>query len=620
MFPYGQDGTYLIWTGRLGRLFDRGSSSNGRLEAMSAVPPLGVDDAVDPVSQGVARAELFELSSDLLATFDRAGHFLDLNIAWERTLGWDRAELIGRRAVDLVHPEDFQRTVELKDHGTGETPDVVEFENRFLCKDGGYRWLQWSARLSGESWYSVARDVTDRRILEERAVRDPLTGLPNRTALIERLAQAVSRLGRHPGFVAVLFVDLDHFKVINDGRGHEAGDRFLCAAADRLRGTVREGDSVARFGGDEFVILVQDASRAFDVTDVAGRVVDALKRPIMSEGDEVVVSGSVGIALTSSPGIKPESLLHQADIAMYRAKARGGGCYELFSDQVRAEIEQRLSAERMLRLAVDEGQFILHYQPIVALPEVSVSRCEALLRWQHPVYGQVLPGEFLALAEETRLIVPIGEWVLEQACRQTRDWRRAGRDIAITVNVSTVQLDEPEFPEVVRRTLAATDLPPPALCLEITETAIMRHIGRVAPRLEALRRIGVRIAMDDFGSGYSSLAYLRSLPLDIIKIDKSFVAGIGHDAQDRSIVAGMIKLGRDTNRGVIAKGVETESLHAELVGLGCDLAQGFLYDRPCPPEQLVLDGYSSRVRPGIGDPLVIREFMRQIGIPARIRP
>ena len=573
-----------------------------------------------PPNEPGGRAELFELSTDLLATFDRAGRFADLNVAWERALGWRRDELLGRRAAELLHPDDLESTLALNQPDAEHLPNVVQFENRYRCKNGGYRWLQWNARLAEGIWYAVARDVTDRRVLEDRALRDPLTGLANRTALTERLAAAVSRLGRYGGLVAVLFVDLDHFKVINDGRGHEAGDRFLCATAARLLESVRNVDTVARFGGDEFVILLEDASRAYDVSEVAARVVDALARPIAVDGEEACIGASVGIGVTSNAGVRPESLLHEADIAMYRAKARGGGCFELFDAAVRHEVERRLTAERELRVAVDEGQLLVYYQPIVALPEATVSRCEALLRWQHPSRGLLPPSEFLPIAEEAGLIVHMGEWVLGEACRQAREWRRLGHDIAITVNVSTRQLDQPDFADLVRRMLAASDLPPSTLCLEITETAIMNDMARVAPRLEALGRVGVRIAMDDFGSGYSSLSYLRALPLDIIKIDKSFVAGIAGDPQDRAIVAGIVMLGRETNRGVIAEGVETEALHTELVGLGCDLAQGFLYDRPRPAVELALDGYSGRVRPGLGDPLVIREFMRQIGIPPRIQP
>lgn len=591
---------------RGGRMFDAGAGRGGRWVGVALARVTGLNGVSADASHHDGRdrrahTKLFELANDLLATIDASGCFVDVNPAWEKVLGWSREELLGRRAVELLHAEDLETTLALND--AADPPEVVSFENRYRCKDGSLRWLQWNARRVQGIWYAVARDVTERRGLQERALRDQLTGLPNRTALIERLEVAVARLERHPGTVAVLFVDLDHFKVINDGRGHEVGDRFLSAAAEGLLETVRGADTVARFGGDEFVILLDDVSAASVVTEVAGRVVTALRRPVSVEGDELLIGASVGVALTRDAGTSSASLLHEADIAMYRAKARGGDCFELFDDEIRAEVQQRVAAERELRIAVDEGQFVIYCQPIVSLPEASVSRCEALVRWNHPSRGLLAPAEFLSVAEETGLIVRMGEWVLGEACRTAREWRRSGRDIAITVNVSTRQLDQPDFADIVRRVLAESKLPPAALCLEITETAIMQHMSRVVPSLEALRRIGVKIAIDDFGSGYSSLTYLRQLPLDIIKIDKSFVRGIVDDPQDRAIVAGIIMLGRETGRAVIAEGVETEALHRELIALGCELAQGFLYDRPRQPAELALDGYSSRIGQTLGGPV-----------------
>lgn len=564
------------------------------------------------------RNELFELSLDLLATFDLDGRFTDCNPAAERMLGYPREELIGRRVADLVHPQDRERTLEVVNSSRSDT-EVVEFENRYRCQDGSYRWLEWNARRVDGNWYAVARDVSERHGAEQRALRDPLTGLGNRGVLAQRLQEALARIERDHRMVAVLFIDLDNFKLINDGRGHEIGDRALQAAAVRLAGTVRSGDTVVRLGGDEFVVLLEGLEHPAEVTDVAARLLGTLRSPVRIEAEGVSLHASIGIALAASARASSEALLREADIAMYRAKAAGGDCFAVFDDAVRAEVDRRMTVERELRAAVDEGSFAVHYQPIVALPETSVSRLEALVRWQHPSRGLLLPEDFLPLAEETGLIVPIGAAVLAEACAQAQRWRRRAHGVTIMVNVSTRQLDRPEFVEVVTRVLSDTGLPPSALCLEITETEMVKHIERVAPQLEALRRAGVRIAMDDFGSGYSSLGYLRTLPLDTIKVDKSFVAGIVDDVQDRAIVAAIVKLGRATEREVIAEGVETEPLHAELLGLDCDLAQGFLYAAPAPASELSLDGYSSRLGPGIGDPLVVREFMRQIGIPARVQ-
>jgi diguanylate cyclase (GGDEF)-like protein/PAS domain S-box-containing protein len=577
------------------------------------------DDASSASGRSDEVERLFELSRDLVATFGRDGRFGWLNGAWEEVLGWSLDEIRRGTALDLVHPEDRERTLALST-ASGSTADVQQFENRYRCKDGTYRWLEWNARRWKDRWYAVGRDVTERRALEHQALRDPLTGLPNRALFVDRLAQALARLERKPGVVAVLFVDLDRFKIINDSKGHEVGDRFLRAAAKRLLEALRGTDSVARLGGDEFVLLVQDQDGrgARNLAEIGARVVATLERPFVIDGEELAIGASVGISATANPTVAPETLLREADIAMYHAKGLGGGRCAMFDAQMRSEVAERVQVQAELERALELGELCVHYQPIVALPEMAVVRCEALVRWQHPARGLLLPHAFVPLAEETGLIVPIGEWVLNEACRQAQEWRRAGRNVGITVNVSTRQLGRADIVDVVSRALARSGLPAPALCLEITETAIMERTEQVVPGLVALRKLGVRVAMDDFGSGYSSLSYVRSLPLDIIKIDKSFVAGVPTSAEDRAIVTAILSLARQTELAVIAEGIETELLHRELVGLGCGLGQGFLYDRPQAPELLRLDGYSSRVGAGVGDPLVIREFMRQIGIPARI--
>jgi diguanylate cyclase (GGDEF)-like protein/PAS domain S-box-containing protein len=303
--------------------------------------PGGEEGAAPGQPPGHGRNELFEISIDLLATLDRAGHFVDVNPAAERILGYTRNELIGMRAIDLLHPEDRERTLKLREPLAARSlPDVVEFENRYRRKDGAYRCLQWNARLVDNTWYAVGRDITDRRILEESAVRDPLTGLPNRVALTDRLRAAIKRVGHSTTAVAVLFVDLDQFKLVNDGRGHDVGDRFLCAAANRLLETVRAGDLVGRLGGDEFVILLEDVSSPTSVTEVSERVVDAFARPIEAGAEEAMIGASVGIAITTSPRITPRTLLRHADTAMYQAKDRGGGCYATFENLAVEQFEQ----------------------------------------------------------------------------------------------------------------------------------------------------------------------------------------------------------------------------------------------------------------------------------------
>ncbi len=550
---------------------------------------------------------------------DPTGRFMRLSPSWERTLGWPVSELIGRSALELIHPDDVKRTLELAEITASPDAEIRDFNNRFHCKDGRYRWLEWNVRKSADVWFASARDVTDRKLVEHQAERDPLTGLPTRTAASERIAYAIAGLERRGGIIGVLFLDLDHFKLINDGRGHEVGDSFLRGAVSRFRESVPDADTIARLGGDEFVILIGDGGSPARLAAAAEQLVSAFEQPMLI-GSELLRCGvSVGVALTSDPSVGPETLLREADIAMYRAKAKGGSSSEVFDETLRLEVANRVDVERELRRAVDRNQLVLHYQPIVTLPEMGVTRCEALVRWQHPARGLLSPDEFIPLAEETGLIVPIGTWVLEQACLQAKAWRRDGWDVGVSVNVSTHQLEQPLFVDLVRSVLANVSLPPGSLCLEITETGILQRPRAVAPSLSALSALGVRIAMDDFGAGHSSLTHIDVLPLDMIKIDRSFVAGILDRPEDRAIVTALLSLARETEMSVVAEGVESEPMHTELVDLGCALAQGFLYDRPRPATELTLDGYSARVRRGVGDPLVIREFMRQIGIPARIQ-
>ncbi|MGH2918765.1 MAG: putative bifunctional diguanylate cyclase/phosphodiesterase [Solirubrobacteraceae bacterium] len=456
--------------------------------------------------------------------------------------------------------------------------------------------------------------------LQRRALYDGLTGLPNRSLFDDRLDQALARLARARDCLAVLFVDIDGLKAVNDSLGHDAGDEMLFAAARRLVAAVRETDTVARIGGDEFLVVACGLSGVNEATHVAQRLEDAFERPLHAGGEDLPVSASIGVATTSDAATPAHELVRMADVAMYRAKANGGGCWVRFDDRMAREVGARLKVEGELRVAPGRDELSVHYQPIVRLEDATVVGCEALVRWNHPRRGLLSPDAFIPLAEDNGLVVPIGTWVLDEACRQAAAWRQRGIDMSISVNVSPRQLNQPDFVDIVRQTLSQRGLPAPSLCLEITETAMVRRLERLAPRLERLKRLGVRLAMDDFGRGFSSLSHLRGLPIDVIKIDGSFVDSVSVVGPDRAIIAAIVSLGHEMGLTVIAEHIERDDQLAALRRLGCPLGQGYLFAPPNPPEALDLDGFDARGRPGFGDPYVIREFMRQIGIPARMGP
>ena len=583
--------------------------------------PLALSSLETSHPDGSALVNLFGLSHELLATAGADGRFRQLSSAWETTLGWTREELTARPFLDFVHPEDRELTRQAA-AGIGVAgQEVVDFENRYRHKDGSWRSLVWNARSDGETWFAVASDVTEHKLLEQRAIHDHLTGLPNRILLLDRLEHALSRMSRSNGSVTVLFIDLDRFKSVNDTRGHETGDAVLVAAARRLEETVRAGDTVGRLGGDEFVVIAEDLDGEGETQALAERIVDAFRVPLIARGEQVMVGASVGIVYTSpeEDGPTPERLLREADTAMYRAKAAGRGRTERFDALMRAEVAERLQLARELHEALPRVELRLVYQPVVSLVDGTVAACEALLRWHHSERGVVPPAAFVPLAEQSGLIVPIGEWVLEEACRQAAEWRRAGRDLSVSVNVSPVQLAQHDFAERVDAIVRKAGLPAQCLCLELVEATVAWQPDRIGATLRDLRSRGVRIALDDFGKGATSLAHFRALPLDIIKLDRAFTSGLRDGEVSRAIVAALISLAKGLGMTVVAEGVEREDQAGELRELGCGLAQGYWFGYPSEPEALDLEGFNARVRPGLGDPFVIREFMRQIGIPARIQ-
>jgi diguanylate cyclase (GGDEF)-like protein len=424
------------------------------------------------------------------------------------------------------------------------------------------------------------------RTNENQLLRDPLTGLPSRLLYINNLKVALQRLLRSPGrAVAVLFLDLDRFKVINDSLGHGAGDELLTAVADRIGHNLRRHETLARFGGDEFVILCEDIFDDQDAVAVAERVLKSFTTPFHLTHGETTATASIGIAVGLDPDQEPEDLIRDADAAMYRAKAAGGGRLLLFDELTRERALARLHTEQAIRKAIEREEFRVFFQPEVSISGDKIIGLEALVRWEHPERGLVGPGEFIGLAEETGMIVQIGEWVLRDACRHAVEWqRRRSEPLTLRVNVSARQLAEEGLPQTVADVIAESGIEPGRLCLEVTESVLIEDPELTIRKLSELKDLGVQIAVDDFGTGYSSLEYLRRLPVDCVKIDRSFVRGLPDSSEDAAIVSAVIELGHTLKLSVTAEGVETKEQLGNLQAVGCDTAQGFLFYRPEPPE------------------------------------
>jgi diguanylate cyclase (GGDEF)-like protein len=425
--------------------------------------------------------------------------------------------------------------------------------------------------------------------LARQAFRDPLTGLPNRALFMDRLAHALTRTERRGEQLAVLFLDLDRFKVVNDSLGHGVGDQLLVGVSQRLAACLRPEDTIARLGGDEFAILLEDIKDDKAPTSVADRLTGELQQAFLVEGREVVITVSIGIAMSTARRMTPEDILRDADLAMYHAKGKGKARYEIFDKSMNAPVQERMDLELDLRNAVTRGEFVLHYQPVVELPTGRIVEVEALVRWQHPQRGLLFPGDFVGLSEETGLIVPLGRWVLHEACRQARQWQLAaapGMNLAISVNLSARQLQQPGLVEEIAAVLRETRLEPGALRLEITETVVMHDAPATLAKLEALKALGVQLAIDDFGTGYSSLGYLKRFPVDTLKIDRSFVKGVGKNVEDSAIVRAVITVAKSLGLSVTAEGIENADQLEQLRALGCDHGQGYYFAKPMPSDRL----------------------------------
>lgn len=554
--------------------------------------------------------QYLDIAGVLLVALDEKGYITLLNRRGHEILGYEEGTLIGLNWFETCLPP------EVRDHTRVLFEQIIEGqiggsscrETPILTSAGTRRMIAWhNVSLADESGriigtLSSGEDITDRRNMEEElraaASTDKLTGLPNRALFLDRLQQAVLRAKRLPDYrFAVLFLDFDRFKIINDSLGHKSGDMLLQEAGVRLRSVVRTNDSLSRFatgnttarlGGDEFVVLLDGIQQVADAQLVADRLLSALARPYHLGEHEVYSTASIGIVTSEIAADSAEDILRDADTAMYEAKLAGKGRYMVFDVSMRQRVQQRLVLENDLRRAVEHGQFFLEYQPIVSLETMEVESFEALIRWEHPECGPISPGEFVPLAEDTGLIVPIGEWVLREACRQFADWRRTAQGAvprSISVNLSRNQLLLSDLPDKIRQILKENDLPPSALHLELTESAVMRDVESAKQVLRALKEIGLKLNMDDFGTGHSSLACLHQFPFDVLKIDRSFIVSVDRGRDLAALVHAVITLARNLNISVVAEGIETRDQLIMLQSLGCQFGQGFYFSKPLPADK-----------------------------------
>jgi diguanylate cyclase (GGDEF)-like protein/PAS domain S-box-containing protein len=544
------------------------------------------------------------------------GRILDCNESFARIFGYaSREEVLQQAAWDFyVKPEDRQAAL-------GKLLERHSLTNYELClkrKDGSLVWVLESEDLieGPDGRMSVIEgttiDITERKRAEEQvkhlAFHDPLTNLPNRLLFSDRLTLAVAQAHRHNQRLAVLFLDLDRFKVINDSLGHSVGDELLRQVAERIQEYVREGDTVARLGGDEFTLLVPGITAEEDAAKIAKKICDAIHDPFWIDGRELFVTTSMGVAVYPSDGHDAETLVRNADSAMYRAKEQGRDNYQLYTPAMNAKAVERLSLESRLRQAVANDELELHFQPFFDLKTAEVLGAEALLRWRHPELGLIPPGEFIPIAELSGLIVPIGEWVLRTACAAARKWHAQGfPSLTVSVNLSSRQFQQSDLVSQVTSALTETGLEPDKLDLEITESNAMQNAEHSINTLWGLKKQGVRISMDDFGTGYSSLNYLKRFPIDRIKLDQSFVRDLPGDKDDAAIAMAVIAMGRSLELVVIAEGVETEEQLAFLKDRNCDQLQGFLFSRPLPPEAFASFLEEGRIAADPGRSWAVRE-------------
>jgi diguanylate cyclase (GGDEF)-like protein/PAS domain S-box-containing protein len=620
----------VFWARISGRAFEREHPEAGSVWLVEDISD--EREAEEKIRHALAEQEMIFDNAAVGILYVRNRRVQRCNHRLEEIFGWRSGELVGCSTRVFFRNENDYLTLGSQAYDAILRGLVFIGEQRVMKKDRTEFWVRITGRRVGGDSHNfdviwIFEDVTERREAQEELLRtrdelevrvvertaelesanaqlqgeiyermqaeqriwhiahhDALTGLPNRALLLDRLGQALMQAARYETRLGVLFLDLDRFKSINDTLGHHIGDELLKHVAERLRGVVRAIDTVSRLGGDEFVIVLQEISGADDAVLVAEKILNALAPAVRIEGHELRATPSIGVSIYPEDGDDIYVLMKNADTAMYHAKEQGRNNFQFFAPRMNTEAERFFKIEHRLRAALEADQLCLHYQPLIDLHGKQVCGMEALLRWQDPEQGMIAPGEFIPIAEETGLIVPIGAWVLGEALRQNRRWQEAGYPaMPVSVNLSPRQFRQTDLVDTVRSVLAATGQPAELLELEITETTLMHDMDETLAKLEALSAMGVRLAIDDFGTGYSSLAYLKRFPVDKLKIDQSFVRDLTDDKEDAAIVAAIIGLARTLGIDALAEGVETDAQLAMLAGLGCSKFQGYYFSRPLAP-------------------------------------
>lgn len=545
---------------------------------------------------------LTDNSFDIISIITPTGANQYVSASVIRILGYQPQEMVGRSAFDLIHPDDHL-PIRSAIEEMLERPDAfVSAQYRARHRDGSWRWIHSVGRNllhqpDIDGLVINSRDITAEKRAEEQrrqaeehlrwqTYHDALTGLPNRVLFHEQLTRILSGVTRREAGTAVLYLDLDSFKYVNDTLGHTAGDSLVLEVALRLGSCLRPEDTLVRMSGDEFAVLAPRLKQSEDGARIAQRLREALRPPFQINEREIFVTASIGVSMFPGDGVSVPDLLRHAETAMYWAKEAGGDAFHLYNSSMDLAAHERLTLEGGLRQALRQGEFALLYQPQVELTTGWMVGAEALVRWNHPKMGQVPPSKFIPLAEETGMILPLGEWVLREACAQAARWQRQSRPMRVAVNISARQFDQPGLVELVTQALDQTGLAPTLLDLELTESTIVKHPEQAIKTLYALRALGVRLSLDDFGTGYSALSSLRRFPLDVLKVDRSFIMEIAQRPEDQAVVRAVIALAHALGLETVTEGVETEEQRTTLQSLGCDMMQGYLHSRPMLPSLL----------------------------------